>query len=507
VCIYFFKRCHYVSSFSTVWVYLSFPFIKNDVLGGSGLTLSLSFIDDDPPPPLVTALARHVLVAKSREYIPLTIWLVDNSSSMLAEDGKRFVETSSTTDIRVLPCTRWAELQETVRYHAQLAALLQAPTKFLLLNDPQTGKVATHHSFSNYSSSSSSSSSSHQCEWSIAERGSDWISADSDQVVHSFSSTRLIPVGVTPLTVQLRGIFQSLASNNTITHQKIVVVVATDGKPTDASGYTSPLVDRDFEQALRQLSTKASIVIRLCTNDDSILQYYQQFDEENDTQQLLDEEGFFCSVDVLDDYLDEAKEIYKHNPWLTYSLGLHRCREMGMSCHSNYQWLDWLDERPLTRLETVTVLETLGLSNTTNEKKKNIDDDAIRSTNRALVLEEDEAEEWNQFCDMVERQQQQQIGSVNNATAQDGLEIPGRKSPTTSGDGSCNGGGGLGNVYLPWNPIRRKPTPWIDMNQFRRHTGKIKAKPRWNRPTSQSWWWWSVIFTVLALVLAMIYGR
>lgn len=199
--------------------------------------------------------------------------------------------------------------------------------------------------------------------------------------------------------------------------------------------------------------------------DDSILRYYQQLDDKL-------EEGF--SIDVLDDYLDEAREIQENNPWLTYSLGLHRCREMGMSCHSIYKWLDWLDERPLTRTETLNVIETLGV----------ISDDAIDSTTRALL---DEAVEWKQFCGTVERLQQEILLAITKHR----LEVPGN-SGTASGSGS-----GSGNAYLPWNPIRGKPTPWIDMNQLRRHTGTT-ARPWWS--TSASQWW--VILTVVVLVLA-----
>ena len=45
-------------------------------------------------------------------------------------DGHRFVETSSSKNIKVVTCTRWAEIQETVLYHAEISALLQAPTVF-----------------------------------------------------------------------------------------------------------------------------------------------------------------------------------------------------------------------------------------------------------------------------------------------------------------------------------------------------------------------------------------
>ena len=40
----------------------------------------------------------------------------------------------------------------------------------------------------------------------------------------------------------------------------------------------------------------------------------------------------------------QAMEIYLHNPWLTYSIGLHRLRESGFAPDI----MDDLDERPFT---------------------------------------------------------------------------------------------------------------------------------------------------------------
>ena len=53
------------------------------------------------------------------------------------------------------------------------------------------------------------------------------------------------------------------------------------------------------------------------------------------------------SIEVLDDFESEGKEIYKHNPWLNYTLALHRCRELGYY----HRLFDLLDERLLTKGE------------------------------------------------------------------------------------------------------------------------------------------------------------
>ena len=50
------------------------------------------------------------------------------------------------------------------------------------------------------------------------------------------------------------------------------------------------------------------------------------------------------SIEVLDDFIEEAGEVQKFNPWLNYTLCIHRMREMGL--HNRI--FDLLDERPLT---------------------------------------------------------------------------------------------------------------------------------------------------------------
>ena len=50
------------------------------------------------------------------------------------------------------------------------------------------------------------------------------------------------------------------------------------------------------------------------------------------------------SIEVLDDFVQEAEEVHKFNPWLNYTLCIHRMREMGVQ----NRLFDFLDERALT---------------------------------------------------------------------------------------------------------------------------------------------------------------
>ena len=348
------------------------------------------------------ALAESVVLARSRENLPLTIWLVDNSSSMTISDGRRLLETRSQRDVRVERCTRWEELQEAVKYHAQLAAVLQAPTKFVLLNDPSGPYACLPR------------------EISIAERGKEHIEAELEIVLSSFS--KIAPEGVTPLTLHLHRIHESIQ----YLHERIVLVLATDGRPTDSYGYSSVAVDRAFENALRVIQSHAWVVIRLCTDDTGVLDYYRKLDENME-----------LSLEVLDDFLDEAKEVHTYNPWLTYSLVLHRCREMGLSCHSQHRWLDWLDERSMTRGEILHVLGILGL---------------VDWTSSPHSLED--PGEWAKFCMAVDREQKRLM-----VHRQEGTE-------------SCL------QAYTPWNPVRKCVTPWVDVGRLRRH-GSVPLRLGW----------------------------
>jgi len=105
------------------------------------------------------------------------IWVVDNSGSMQIGDGHRV------NNGKVLPVTRWEEIQDTVLYHSQMAGLLGSYTRFRLLNSPPN-TVGTD-------------------EFTVGEQGAS---------VHTeINNARMVmarakPDGVTPLTQHIRNI-------------------------------------------------------------------------------------------------------------------------------------------------------------------------------------------------------------------------------------------------------------------------------------------------------------
>jgi hypothetical protein len=261
---------------------------------------------------LINAISRNCMT------FPLRIWVVDNSGSMSIHDGHRMVETKSKNDVKFVTCTRWAEIRETVEYHVQMGALLEAPTVFRLLNDP--GQMCGPQQFS------------------VAERGPECIAQDVNIALTTLKQTA--PSGATPLAEHVREIRENVLAMQpelVANGQKVVIVLATDGLPSDLSGVTTDIARRDFVDALRSLEgLPVWVVVRLCTDEREVVEFYNNLDSHVE-----------LSLEVLDDFMGEAEEVYQHNMWLTYALPLHRIREMGFS----HKLFDLLDERPLDRDE------------------------------------------------------------------------------------------------------------------------------------------------------------
>jgi hypothetical protein len=229
-------------------------------------------------------------------------------------------ELRGTTDnIIVVPCTRWKELQGSIEYHAELAGLIEANTIFRLLNDPGANIGPQ--------------------EFSVADANSmQTIDQDVAQAVSIIQRT--LPAGVTPLTSHLNAIGERIAAIESTLRsqgQKAVVVIATDGLPSDDRGKANDVIKDQFVDALRRLQRlPVWVVVRLCTDDDSVVDFY------NDLDKVLE-----LPLECIDDFLGEAKEISAVNKWLNYTLPLHRCREMGYQ----HRIFDLLDERLLNKDE------------------------------------------------------------------------------------------------------------------------------------------------------------
>jgi len=235
----------------------------------------------------------------------------------MTEDGHRIVETGVTKrSTAFFDCSRWDELRQTVLYHVDLAHNLNAATKFRLLNSPPNKPGGQ---FFNIATESNTS-------------------ADVSHARNIMMSTR--PTGATPLTEHILDIREEISSYANMLKsegKRAVVVIATDGVPSDEYGYNSDLTKDQFMKALRSLEgLPVWLVIRLCTDDDNTVEFYNDIDEQLEV-----------SIDVLDDFEGEAKEICEHNSWINYALPIHRMRELGFYDRS----FDMIDERSLTKSE------------------------------------------------------------------------------------------------------------------------------------------------------------
>lgn len=262
-----------------------------------------------------TGLAKSLADVKTS--FPLRIWVIDNSGSMQKVDGHRIISRAK-NEIKIVDSTRWAEIKEAVEYHIQMSALLEAPTSFRLLNNP--GIAAGPQQFD------------------IAQMGKDMIPQEVMEANDIMTKVR--PGGVTPLTQHIQEIHSTIAglqSSLEAEGKKVAVIIATDGLPTDAHGHSNKTMQDQFVRSLRMLEgLPVWLVIRLCTDDDDVVKFYNDLDDQLE-----------LSMDVLDDFVGEAHEVYEHNKWLNYALPLHRMREMGY--HDRV--FDMLDERTLTKGE------------------------------------------------------------------------------------------------------------------------------------------------------------
>jgi hypothetical protein len=260
---------------------------------------------------------------KSKLSFPLRLWVVDNSGSMLNSDCSRVVESegSGGGKMDVIKCNRWNELQHTVQRQAQLAQILGARTTFRLLNKSRTPGSVDEFTVHN-------------------------LESEVEHANFVMASTR--PDGVTPLTehiVAMHDRIIAMQDNLVANGQRVAVVIATDGIPSDKYGDSPDEVRGAFCEALKKLQTlPVWIVLRLCTTEKDVLKFYQKMDKHLERP-----------LECIANYTNEGKEIRTFNSWLNYALPLHRCREMGY----HHRVFDLLDERELTIEELREFLELL----------------------------------------------------------------------------------------------------------------------------------------------------
>lgn len=226
--------------------------------------------------------------------VPLRFMLVDDSGSMAIEDGHRVVSVG--TRSATTTCSRWTELGDSIAFFAGLAAAAHAATEFRFLNREEPLLV-----------------------------GANTPDADSN-LRRLLTALQQPPGGGTPLCFHIAEVVERVRSVEHVLRrsgQRAVVVIATDGEPSDG----------DMAVAMKALERlPVWVVVRLCTDSDAVTAYWNNIDADLELE-----------LDVLDDLAGEAEEVAGSNPWLTYAQPLHRLREFGVPLKE----LDLLDERRL----------------------------------------------------------------------------------------------------------------------------------------------------------------
>lgn len=205
---------------------------------------------------------------------------------MTTRDGSK----KDTVTQKYVQCTRWEELCDTMRFQFFVSIDENIPSKFLFLNNKKIYETfqSTHQMLQ---------------EMLVMEGGGTPLCETINRVADDIELHK----------------FELIQSR-----QKVVVFIATDGQSSDGD-IRIPL------SRLRDLPVH--LILRLCTNDENIVNYWNQID--NDLE---------LHLDVLDDFYSEAREIYRVNPEICYSECIHQYREFG----TKTQEMDILDERKLS---------------------------------------------------------------------------------------------------------------------------------------------------------------
>lgn len=136
------------------------------------------------------------------------------------------------------------------------------------------------------------------------------------------------PSGGTPLAKVLKSILQEKVTE--IKERTLVILIATDGLPTNDAGNTDVQGFKDVLNSRNPLS-KIFVTIMACTDDENVIGYLNGWDKE------------LTNLDVVDDYQSERKEIIKaQGSQFKFTLGDYVIKSL---LGSFVPWFDSLDEK------------------------------------------------------------------------------------------------------------------------------------------------------------------
>jgi len=291
------------------------------------------------PPALQDFLIEDVKKA------PLRYFVCDDSGSMQENDGSKF----DTGTNAISTCTRWSELSSTIKFQLNVSNKGLINSKFLFLNGGTLNVGKTELAESEYD---------------------DYFR---------------LTGGRTPLCKTLNTIIDEikpLADHYRQNRKSIIIVISTDGEASDG----------DVRVPLQELkSLPVTIILRLCTSEDAVVDYWNAIDKDLELK-----------LDVVDDYISEAKEMNKTNKWLTYGPPMHRAREFGLISNE----IDKLDEVRTDNDSVIRIARIIfGADNV--PEGRDLTNDQIADLNKRFDFKvlnplTGKQEHWIKSCAMVE---------------------------------------------------------------------------------------------------------
>lgn len=331
------------------------------------------------PAGVLSSVYQSYLACDSR------LWLIDDSSMMKIKDSHvGFGGKERGTIERIDNVTRWIELKEYVSFHTLMTSKCWVPTTIWFLNDRRKLNLC---------------------------RGAPEDVAEEMTQIKAAVTGASLDRSACPLASCVRNLSEGIRKRGS--DRRTTLVICTQGLPTDREGRSGSDVTRELLEELWKLAKlPVKIIIRLCTDDEKVTDMFNTMDAR------------FDSVDVLDDFWGEALEVYLHNPWLTYSIGMHRLRESGFAP----ELMDDLDERPLSLDEIHKLCKTLFVG----------EDTSINLPHPSKG--------WNEFGQALEK-------LVKRERTQ-------------------------------WNPIKKKMTPWINFRKLEVMHGRAPRRRAATPPPS-----------------------
>lgn len=251
---------------------------------------------------------------------PMRYVIIDDSGSMATRDAVRIVESTDGRNAYEEKTSRWEELVDTIQFHAALANVTKCRTEFRLLNNHPPVIIGD----------SGSDISNYHALINALSKPFPLITA----VLPHPCSIDLRPKLMTPLVRHVNEVVEqitAMAPALRAAGQRVKLIICSDGEASDGNLTTAM-------RPLRHLPVW--IVLRLCTSNDTVAQYWATLDSELE-----------LNMDVIQTLLTEANQIHALNPWLNYSEPFHRLRETGLA----FKEADLLDELKLTTEQIMNI--------------------------------------------------------------------------------------------------------------------------------------------------------